>query len=69
MQKKTKKQKISHLCMNQKGKKKPSRRNESNSTEDSPTFQIFACVTLAKHLITINGFSFLRAAYHERILK
>lgn len=53
--------------MNQ--KKKPSRRNESNCTEDSPTFRVSACVTLAKYLIMINGFSFLRAAYNENILK
>lgn len=59
--------KISHLCMNQ--KKKPSRRNESNGREDSPTFKVSACVTLAKYLIMINGFSFLRAAYNENISK
>lgn len=50
-------------------KKKPSRRNESNGREDSPTFKVSACLTLAKYLIMINGFLFLRAAYNENISK
>lgn len=54
--------------MNKK-KKKPSRRNESNCMEDSPTFQVSGCVTLAKYVIMINGFSFLRTAYNEKIFE